>query len=151
MEEECLTGVPNKNGSFRASHCIKLVAYGYGYTYYVRTCSIDLLSGKEDQEIVRVNHCGYIALKNFYGFDKLFLNKNDNQTNMYANNTNSRRPKISQNERSTFYNAAKFRGCLSVCSSNECNGFALINHYEKNCLIFTLIFVYFFFIFLLNI
>jgi hypothetical protein len=116
LEEECLTGVPDKNGSYRASHCIKLAAYGYGYTYFVRTCSIDLLSGREDQEIVRVNHCGYIALKNFFGFDKLF---NKNQT-IYSNYSNIQ-PKISQNERSTFYNAAKFRGCLSVCASNECN------------------------------
>jgi hypothetical protein len=102
-----------------------------------------MLSGKEDQEIVRVNHCGYIALKNFYGFDKLF---NKNQT-IYSNNSNNQ-PQIKRNEGYTFYNAAKFRGCLSVCATNECNKssksfFALVDHHKNKLKICIYLILYF--------
>ena len=57
--------MPNSNRSFRATHCLKLTAQGNGRSYGRRTCSLDNGSGIMSKEIVRVNHCGYLALKNF--------------------------------------------------------------------------------------
>jgi len=57
---------------------------------------LDSGSGKIDQEIVRVSHCGYMSLKNFYGL------------NIVLNGTEYERNSV-------------FKGCLSVCDHDECN------------------------------
>lgn len=74
---------------------------GHGYSYVVRTCSVDTGSGRMDEEIVRVSHCGYMSLENFYGLDNL-INKSNSTDNVNPRNN-------------------VFKGCLSVCNYDECN------------------------------
>ncbi|CAF0761574.1 unnamed protein product [Brachionus calyciflorus] len=97
IKENCLTSIPYKNDFYRATHCLKLKAEGHGYSYVIRTCVLDSGSGKMDQEIVRVSHCGLISLENFHGIN--FTIKFD--------------------KFKTLWNV--FNGCLSVCNYDECN------------------------------
>ncbi|CAF1583481.1 unnamed protein product [Adineta ricciae] len=62
LQTPCITSLRKRNGTFPATHCIKLVAYSNApkpvqYTY--RTCGREEL---DDNGINRASHCGFVKL-----------------------------------------------------------------------------------------
>ena len=92
---------------------------GHGIDYVIRTCSLDSGSGRLDKEIVRVSHCGYLSLENFHGLESIqnrILNGTSNLTTTTIFPRSTRAP-LHQLHKAL----PLFRGCLSVCQSDECN------------------------------
>ena len=81
----------------------------------VRTCSVNTGSGRMDQEIVQVSHCGYLSLKNFIG--SIQNTEKKSRLNMY-------------------------KGCLSVCAHDDCNRAVRSKGYSNFFILFCILFYF---------